>query len=152
MRVRRPTNLTQSHYFCPEEWVNITAGYWEKLGQENPKFYLGQIVKTVIWLNIEKMCENIWIWRKKNSLPSLGYLVNRSNLLIPTDPKQERFSVIYYLWMRKIICFYIPFRVLFVCQTNTFRTNVTEWTFSVFNCSCVPWPVSKEQTLKFGII
>uniref|UniRef100_A0A8C9YHZ6 Tc1-like transposase DDE domain-containing protein n=1 Tax=Sander lucioperca TaxID=283035 RepID=A0A8C9YHZ6_SANLU len=37
VRARRPTNLTQFHQFCQEEWAKIPANYCRKLVEGNPK-------------------------------------------------------------------------------------------------------------------
>uniref|UniRef100_A0A8C9YK64 Tc1-like transposase DDE domain-containing protein n=1 Tax=Sander lucioperca TaxID=283035 RepID=A0A8C9YK64_SANLU len=37
VRARRPTNLTQLHQFCQEEWAKIPANYCRKLVEGYPK-------------------------------------------------------------------------------------------------------------------
>ena len=36
-RARRPTNLTQFHQFCQEDWTRTPAENWKKLVEGNPK-------------------------------------------------------------------------------------------------------------------
>lgn len=38
VRAKNPTNLTQLHQFCQEEWAKISRTYREKLVEGYPKF------------------------------------------------------------------------------------------------------------------
>ena len=71
VRARRPTNLTQLHQLCQEEWAKIHATYCGKLVEGDPKC-LTQVKQfkgnaTKYLLSVGKLLTH-WEWDERNKI------------------------------------------------------------------------------------